>query len=139
MARDVTFRSVIPKDADEIEQFFFELVDWVATGIEGNAAAEAPIGPTGKLANSIEKKPTVKRGSIMEGEVVASAEYAAYVNYGTGQAGAGSSVPGRTDEIRYSAGWKGMAARPFMSQAAETGRTELINGSHRLEGDLPRL
>ena len=84
--RDVTFRTVIPQDADEIERFFFELVEWVAVGIEGNAAADAPIGPTGKLANSIEKLPTRQMGSVIEGEVVATAEYAAYVNYGTGQA-----------------------------------------------------
>jgi hypothetical protein len=87
--RDVTFRTVIPQDADEIERFFFE--------------------------------------------------YAAYVNYGTGQAGAASSVPGRAEEISYSSGWRGMAARPFMSQAAEDGRIDLERGSTKLEGDLPKL
>jgi hypothetical protein len=137
--RDVTFRTVIPQDADEIERFFFELVEWVATGIEANAATDAPIGPTGKLANSIEKLPTRQMGSVIEGEVVATAEYAAYVNYGTGQAGAASSVPGRAEEISYSSGWRGMAARPFMSQAAEDGRIDLERGSTKLEGDLPKL
>lgn len=139
MAREGSFRSVIPQAADKIEQEVFELVDWVAVGIEGNAATDAPIGPTGKLAGSVEKKPTTRANGVVEGEVVASAEYAAYVNYGTGAAGASSAVPGRTEEIRYTSGWKGMAARPFFSSAVENGRNELVRGMHRIEGELPRL
>lgn len=140
MARqNVTFRTVIPKVADEIEEYVYELVDWVALGIEGNAATDAPRGPTGKLANSVEKKPTTMRGGLVEGEVVSSAEYSAYVDMGTGQRGAASDVPGRTEEVRYSAGWQGMAARPFFSSAVENGRVELDRGMRKLEGELPRL
>lgn len=140
MARqNASFRSVIPQAADKIEQEVYELVDWVAVGIEGNAATDAPRGPTGKLANGIEKKPTTRSAGVVEGEVVSSAEYSAYVDMGTGQAGAASTVPGRSEEVRYSAGWQGMAARPFFSSAVENGRVELDRGMRKIEGGLPRL
>lgn len=134
-----SFRSVIPQAAEKIEQEVYELVDWVAVGIEGNAATDAPRGPTGNLASGVEKKATTRRGGIVEGEVVSKAEYSAYVDMGTGQAGAASQVPGRSEDVRYSAGWKGMAARPFFSSAVENGRVELDRGMRRIEGELPRL
>lgn len=140
MARQsAAFRSVIPQVADEIEEYCYELLDWVATGIEGNAATDAPRGETGKLANGIEKKPTKISQGVVEAEVVSSAEYSAYVDMGTGAKGASSVVPGRTDDVRYTAGWAGMAARPFFSGAVENGRVELDKGMRKLEGELPRL
>lgn len=132
------FRSVIPQVADELEQFAFEMVDFVVTGIEANSKAGAPIGPTGNLANSQTSESRRIHGGA-EGVARSGAEYSAYVNYGTGARGSASAVPGRTEEIRYSAGWQGMAARPYMSEAAEIATREWDEGWRRLEGSLPRL
>lgn len=133
-----SLRSVIPDVARELEEIAVDLVEWTLQGVESNAAAGAPIGPTSNLANS--QRHDVRRVSGgAEGEAVSGAEYSAYVNYGTGSRGAGSNVPGRTPEIRYSAGWMGMAARPFFSEAAEVAREEWDAGWKRIDERLPRL
>ena len=131
-------RSVIPDVVDELEASAYSIVDWTLTGIESNAAAAAPIGPTGVLAGSQSHESRRVPGGA-EGVARSGAYYSAYVNYGTGAAGASSNVPGRTEEITYSAGWKGMAARPFFSQAVEDGRDEWDRAWRALESRLPRL
>ena len=131
-------RSVIPDVIEELDRAAFDIVEWTLTGIEGRAAAGAPIGPTGVLAGS-QTHESRRTAEGAEGVASSGAAYSAYVNYGTGQKGASSDVPGRTDEIRYSAGWMGMSARPFFSQAVEDGRSEWDTAWRALEGRLPRL
>lgn len=131
-------RSVIPDVIDELEKTAYEIVEWTLTGIESRAAAAAPIGPTGVLANSQAHETHRIRGGA-EGTATSGAAYSAYVNYGTGARGASSDVPGRTPEIQYSSGWIGMSARPFFSQSVEDGRDEWDRVWRALEGRLPRL
>lgn len=138
MASGTGWRSVIPDVIDELELAAYELVEFVVTGVESNARAGAPIGPTGNLANS-QTSETQRIPGGADGVARSGAEYSAYVNYGTGARGAASNVPGRGEEIRYSAGWQGMAARPYMSEAAEIAREEWEKGWRALEGRLPRL
>lgn len=131
-------RSVIPDVVTELEDAAYDIVEWTLTGIESRAAADAPIGPTGVLAGSQSHESRRFSGGA-EGVARSGAAYSAYVNYGTGQRGASSDVPGRTEEIRYSAGWMGMTARPFFSQSVEDGRDEWDRVWRALEGRLPRL
>jgi len=131
-------RSVIPDVIEEIEQAAYDFVEFTLAGIEGNAAAAAPIGPTGVLAGSQTHESRRVSGGA-EGEARSGAAYSAYVNYGTGAAGAGSDIPGGAEEIQYTAGWAGMAARPFFSQAVEDGRVEWDAAWRGLERRLPRL
>lgn len=131
-------RSVIPDVVIDLEDAAFDIVEWTLTGIEGRAAAAAPIGPTGVLAGSQTHESSRFRGGA-EGVARSGAAYSAYVNYGTGQRGASSNVPGRTEEITYTAGWMGMTARPFFSQSVEDGRVEWDRAWRALEGRLSRL
>lgn len=133
-----SLRSVIPNVVQDLEDAAYEIVEWTLTGIEGNAAAAAPIGPTGVLANSQTHESSRFRGGA-EGTASSGAAYSAYVNYGTGQRGAASDVPGRTDEIAYSAGWIGMPARPFFSQAVIDAEEDWNRAWMALEGRLSRL
>lgn len=131
-------RSVIPDLVDELGIASYEIVEFTLAGIESHAAASAPIGPTGVLANSqTHESRTIPGGA--EGEATSGAGYSAYVNFGTGSAGAGSNVPNRPEEIVYSAGWKGMSARPYFSQAAVDGEVEWNRAWGALESRLPRL
>jgi len=131
-------RSVIPQDQRELREIAYDVVEFVLAGWEGNASATAPIGETGNLAASIDHD-TRRIPDGAEGEGRAGAEYAGYVNYGTGRAGAGSSVPNRGPEIGYSAGWAGMPAQPFASQAAVTAEKEWDAAWRKIERRLPRL
>jgi hypothetical protein len=131
-------RSVIPDVVTELGDAAYDIVEWTLTGIESRAAADAPIGPTGVLAGSQSHESRRFAGGA-EGVARSGAAYSAYVNYGTGQRGASSDVPGRTEEIRYSAGWMGVSARPFFSQSVEDGRVEWDRVWRALEGRLPRL
>lgn len=131
-------RSVIPDVIDDLEDAAYTIVEWTLAGIEGNAAAAAPIGPTGVLAGSQTHESSRFSGGA-EGTASSGAAYSAYVNYGTGQRGASSDVPGRTNEIVYSAGWIGMSARPFFSQAVIDGEDDWNRAWQALEGRLSRL
>lgn len=131
-------RSVIPEVADELAIAAGEIVEFVLVGIESQASAAAPIGPSGFLANSQSHESRRIPGGA-EGEAVSGEDYSAYVNFGTGAAGASSSIPKRPEEIQYTAGWKGMSARPYFSQAALDGEDEWNRAWGALESRLPRL
>lgn len=98
--------------------------------IEGQAKSDAPID-TGYMANSIQSEYS-EPGTGPRGEVFAGAEYAAYVNYGTGSRGQSSAVPDRSPEITYTGSWLGMPARPFMSQAAADARPRFEQGMSKI-------
>lgn len=131
-------RSVIPELADDLETISHEIVEFVLVGIESQASAAAPIGPTGVLANSQTHESRRIPGGA-EGEATSGADYSAYVNFGTGERGASSNVPNRPEEISYTAGWKGMSARPYFSQAAISGEEEWNRAWGAIESRLPRL
>ena len=130
-------RSVIPEVAAELGQQAGDIVEFVIQGVESNARAAAPIR-TGLLANANDSETSRFEGGA-EGQAYNNVEYAAYVNFGTGARGAGSNVPNRPDEVRYTAGWTGMPAQPFMSEAAEIARDEWTRGWADLEARLPHL
>lgn len=131
-------RSVIPQVATKLGDVAYEIVEFTLVGIEAKAAAGAPIGPTGLLAGS-QTHESRRTADGAEGEARSGAAYSAYVNFGTGGRGARSNVPGRTSEVTYTAGWIGMSARPFFSQAVEDGRDEWDRAWRGVEARLPRL
>lgn len=133
----VAIRSVIPEVNAELERIAVEAVRFVVTGVEANAKTEAPID-TGNLANSQSHSLRLFPGGA-EGVAASGAEYSAYVNYGTGARGAASNVPGRGSDVRYSAGWTGMAAQPYFSGAAEQARIEWERIWQGLGPTIPRI
>lgn len=99
------------------------IVQQVGVGIQGAAAANAVIGPTGDFARGFQFEAR-KTASGAVGEITNNVEYAPYVEFGTGARGSGSSFPGKPAGIAYSAGWAGVAARPALTPAVEAARPE---------------
>lgn len=81
------------------------------------AQAIVPVD-TGELrdSGSVVMEESVKR---VVAHVVFSAPHSAFVEFGTGQAGASSAGAG---PYSYSATWKGMPARPYLRPALDTAR-----------------
>lgn len=117
----------LPRLAGLIDHGVEVVVRETTTFIHSEAAANAPIGPTGMLANGNQME-LESIGDGYRGEVWNTMDYASYVNYGTGSRGQGSNVPDRPPEITYSGGWLGMPARPFMSQAAADAKPRFDRG-----------
>lgn len=112
----------IPAFSAALQEQAVEVVANVTVGIQAQAAMNAPIR-TGQLARSIRAN-VRQTGNGATGEVTVGAEYGAYVEFGTGQRGAGSSFPGKPTDVRYTPGWPGMSARPFLTPAVEAMRDE---------------
>jgi len=99
----------------------------VRTAVEESAAAIAeearaivPVD-TGELQNSIVY--TLEDvGKVVVGTVVAAADHAAYVEFGTGVRGAASPGSG---PYPYSPTWPGMPAQPYMRPAMDTVRARI--------------
>lgn len=70
---------------------------------------------TGNLLGSIQGQMNAPHS----GEVSTPVEYSVYVEFGTGARGEASSFPGKPEGITYTAGWPGMAARPYLTPAVE--------------------
>lgn len=85
-----------------------------AKTIQKNAKLLAPVD-TGHLRNSIKTKGQIKQDQV-EAQVYTNLEYAPYVEFGTGQKGAESSID-RPEGISYKADWEGQAAQPYMTPA----------------------
>lgn len=102
-------------------------VEEVTQLIEDRAKEMCPVD-TGALQASIRSE-IRETGATIVGEVAPHTDYAAFVEYGTGQRGAASPGAG---EGPYSATWPGMAAQPFMRPALEEGKTaaEDVFASH---------
>ena len=109
----------------------FEGVSTAAKLVEGEAISRCPVD-TGALVSSITSEVTCGIQNAGNGSSLARSlfsvsaivaphtEYAAYVEYGTGQRGASSAGAGPGP---YSATWKGMAAQPYMRPALDNNRT----------------
>lgn len=87
-----------------------------AKSIQGSAKDLCPVD-TGQLKNSIEIRDLPDDGSVVGVEIAPHTEYAAYVEYGTGQRG-DPSVSHRED-------WKGQAPRPYMYPALKAHEKEI--------------
>jgi len=96
-----------------------------ATLLVSNAAkANAPVDK-GNLRSQIHATVDKKAGNVV-GTVLSSAEYAMYVEFGTGIRGTGSypyDIPGIT--LEYHPTWAGMAARPYMYPALNDNREKI--------------
>jgi HK97 gp10 family phage protein len=85
--------------------------------VKATAKQMCPVD-TGALRESIVSEIT-ETGKTIVGVVGPTAPYAAFLEYGTGIAGASSPGAG---EGPYSMTWPGMAARPFMRPAIDENR-----------------
>jgi HK97 gp10 family phage protein len=85
------------------------------------ARANVPVD-TGELRSSIQRLPVVDDGETITADVVATAEHAAYVEYGTGLRGMSSSGAG---PFIYDQGWLGMPAQPYMRPALDVARKRI--------------
>jgi HK97 gp10 family phage protein len=96
---------------------------------------------TGELRGSIRAAEIKDDGKRITGSVVATADWAAFVEFGTGLTGSGTypwdlpmeNVP-LTGEWIYDykhIGWKGQAAQPYMRPALDTARGEVLEEFQR--------
>lgn len=84
--------------------------------VQGDAKDLAPVD-LGQLRNSIQGTVQEKDGEVI-GIVSTNLEYAAYVEFGTGQRGKGSDIESKSEmDISYREDWAGMAAQPYMYPA----------------------
>lgn len=83
------------------------------TAIEGDAKDLCP-APTGELRDSIHSETQITEKGV-KGTCGTNKEYAAYVEYGTGQRGAESPSPPKAPiGDGYREDWAGMSARPYL-------------------------
>jgi HK97 gp10 family phage protein len=97
-----------------------------AKKVQGDAKDLAPVD-TGQLRNSIQASVKEKGGKVV-GKVSTNVEYAAYVEFGTGQRGEDSPSPPKYDgQLNYRQDWTGMPAQPFLYPAAKQNE-EIVPG-----------
>ncbi len=87
------------------------------------AEAIVPVD-TGELRGSIGTT-VAWEGQQVNGSVQATAPHSAYVEFGTGIAGASSAGAGQG--ITYSPTWPGMPAQPYLRPALDTGRPAILS------------
>lgn len=93
-----------------------DTMDKATTIVHAQAKLLAPVD-TGNLRGSIHME-TKQQGKKLEGRVYTNAQYAPYVEFGTGIKGKGS-YPYQIDglELSYKENWQGMIAQPYMYPA----------------------
>ncbi|MCY9513313.1 HK97-gp10 family putative phage morphogenesis protein [Paenibacillus apiarius] len=86
--------------------------------VQGDAKMLAPVRPGGgRLRDSIQGEVEEREGKVV-GKVSTNVEYAAYVEFGTGQRGEASpSPPKSSEDLSYRQDWAGMPAQPFLFPA----------------------
>lgn len=105
-----------------------------AEAAAGEARALVPVR-TGKLRDSIGTR-TEWVGHVVKGHIVATAEHAGFVEFGTGLAGSGTypynlpqqGVP-KTGSWVYdykNQNWPGMVARPYLRPPLDTARDQIL-------------
>ncbi len=95
--------------------------------VENTAKKLVPVS-TGKLRNSICSQAVQTKDGVF-GRVYTKSEYAAFVEFGTGQRGSASpSPPKYGGNISYSKNWAGMAAKPFLYPALKSAKPEVVDG-----------
>lgn len=103
---------------------------------QASAPGEMPAIDTGHLAASIQQQIDDHGDAGADGLVYTNAEYAPYLEYGTGRTGAGWPLPERPADVDYTTSVVGMAPRPFMTPAAERARPEFEAKLRNLEQRL---
>ena len=108
-------QSVVPRIVAAVEES--------QGAVASEAQAIVPVD-TGELQSSIGTGPVELVGSTVRGTVEATAPYAAYVEYGTGQRGEASAGAGPGP---YSPSWPGMPAQPYMRPALDSARPAILD------------
>lgn len=126
----------LPAAQDHIRDALFAVVSKAVLDIQGGAVSGAPVD-TGLLKSGVQAiLPDDTYSGPIQGGVGSNTEYAAYVELGTGRAGAGSSYPYQRT-ARYTMGWAGMAARAFMANAAKRVEPAFVAAVASLQSRLP--
>ena len=126
----------IPQAQDAIRDALADVVTKAVLDIQGDAISQAPV-VTGRLKTSIQAvTPTSDWEQVIAGGVGTNVEYAAYVELGTGQAGAGSAYP-YPRQARYTMSWAGMTARAMIGNAAKRVEPSFLAVLARLQDRLP--
>lgn len=88
--------------------------------VQGDAKDLCPVredGIGGRLRDSIQSSVEEKRGMVM-GKVSTNVEYAAYVEFGTGQRGKAADIEAKEKiNLSYREDWAGMAPQPYLYPA----------------------
>jgi HK97 gp10 family phage protein len=93
-----------------------QVIEWAAKEVQAQAKWLSPVD-TGELHNSIVTT-TERAGNVITGLVTTNKEYAAYVEFGTGQRGSAYSGADKAPGITgYRADWPGMPAQPYLYPA----------------------
>ncbi len=114
--------SGLTRIAGQIDKRAADVIAKNANDIMGEAVIRVPVD-TGNLKNTIYTE--ISNGGATA-QIGASAEYAVYVEFGTGQRGAASPI-NRPEGIEYSPGWMGMTAKPYLIPALEKFRQQFLD------------
>ena len=128
----------LPQAQDAILDVCRDVVTKAVLDIQGDAVGMAPVSRSGGLLKtSIQPILPDAWGQDIAGGLGSNVEYAAYVELGTGAAGAASGYPyPRT--ARYTMSWRGTRARAFMANAAKRVEPGFVGVMSRLGTRLPR-
>lgn len=110
--------------------------------VQGDAKELVPVAITdgGNLKGSIQGVIEERGGKII-GKVSTNVEYAAYVEMGTGQRGASSPSPPKSDaDVSYRQDWAGMDAQPYLYPALKQNKgTIQKQAKEHLEKEIRKL
>ena len=118
--------SKVERDIDKLRRDF-------ASGTEGKISDAAPVGKTGKLQSSVHGIPFGDEAVFVD-----TADYARYVDLGTGRRGGASYQRYLPFEIpvAYATYWAGMEAQPFMRKPIAEGLDELERRIDEIAGRI---
>lgn len=126
MPAKINLNSNLTKIAQALPDLVAAVLERETYQTERLARQWAPVD-TGLLRNSSTSSVIGRGTPHIIGEVTFHAYYAAYVNFGTGRLGSSSNVPDRPANVRYTSGFLGMRAMPYLSLAASKVNEELSN------------
>ena len=129
----------LPYAGEAITDTIQQVVSKAVLDIQAEAVASSPVSRSGgRLKTSIQPiLPDAWGSGDIAGGVGSNVEYAAYVELGTGAAGAGSAYPyPRT--ARYTMSWSGMRARAMIGNAAKRVEPGYVAAMSRIGSMLPR-
>lgn len=113
-----TAESRLDRYALDIRASASDIVTRGVLDIQAEAVSNSPVSRSGgRLKTGWQAITPSADSSVVAGGIGNNVEYAAYVELGTGAAGAGSAYPFRRT-ARYTMSWRGMAARATAGKAA---------------------